>query len=308
MAEPGRGRRGLGRGLSALLGEGATAAPAAAVPTGLLELPLDVIDANPSQPRARIDQQALHGLAASIRTTGVLQPIVVGPADDDGRHLLVAGERRWRAARLAGLERVPALVRRVDDRELLELALVENMVREDLTPIDVAQACACLIEDFGQGHGELAARLGRSRPSVSNLVRLLELPEEVQDMIASGVLSEGHGRAILMADGAARRLRVARTAVAEGLSVRATEDLARLESAERPRRPPPASAGPLGDAALEAFGVAFDAPVRVRAAPGGQVVVELRFPDEEALAAALRVLPPPTAAAASLDKWPNNSG
>ena len=117
--------------------------------------------------------------------------------------MLVAGERRWRAARLAGLERVPALVRRVDDRERLELALVENLVREDLTPIDVAQACACLIEDFGQGHAELAARLGRSRPAVSNLVRLLELPEEVQDMIAAGLLTEGHGRAILMADGRA---------------------------------------------------------------------------------------------------------
>ena len=139
----------------------------------------------------------------------MLQPIVVGPAGEAGRHQLVAGERRWRAARLAGLERVPALVRPVDDRERLELALVENLVREDLTPIDVAQACACLIEDFGQGHAELAGRLGRSRPAVSNLVRLLELPEEVQEMIAAGVLTEGHGRAILMADGpraaAARR-------------------------------------------------------------------------------------------------------
>jgi ParB family chromosome partitioning protein len=287
VAEGGRGRRGLGRGLSALLGEGA---PAPAAAPGLVEVAVDAIDPNPSQPRGRTDEGALGALAASIRASGVLQPILVAPAGDDGRHLIIAGERRWRAARLAGLERVPAVVREVDDRERLELALVENLAREDLTPIEVAQACACLIEDFGQSHGELAGRLGRSRPAVSNLVRLLELPEEVQDMIAAGLLSEGHGRAILMADGRSRRLRAAETAVAEGLTVRATEDLARGASEARAsrRRPP---VGPVGDAALQAFGTAFDAPVRVRAGAGGQMVVELRFADEAALAAALAVLP-----------------
>ncbi len=285
MAE--RGRRGLGRGLSALLGEGA--GPAAG--TGLLELSVGAIDPNPSQPRGRIDEGALEALAASIRASGVLQPILVAPAGDDGRHRIVAGERRWRAARLAGLEHVPAVVREVDDRERLELALVENLAREDLTPIEVAQACACLIEDFGQSHGELAGRLGRSRPAVSNVVRLLELPEEVQDMIAAGLLSEGHGRAILMADGRARRLRLAEAAVADGLTVRATEELARSGSEGRARRRRP-QVGAVGDAALEAFGTAFDAPVRVRAGSRGQMVVELRFADEAALEAALRVLPP----------------
>jgi ParB family transcriptional regulator, chromosome partitioning protein len=287
VAEGGRGRRGLGRGLSALLGEGAAAAAGPA----LLELPVDAIDPNPSQPRGRVDEGDLAALAASIRASGVLQPILVTPAGDDARHRLIAGERRWRAARLAGLERVPAVVREADDRERLEFALVENLAREDLTPIEVAQACACLIEDFGQSHGELAGRLGRSRPAVSNLVRLLELPEEIQDMIAAGLLSEGHGRAILMADGRARRLRVAEAAVADGLTVRATEDLARggVEGRARRRRGP---VGAVGDAALEAFGTAFDAPVRVRAASGGQMVVELRFADEAALEAALRVLPP----------------
>jgi ParB family chromosome partitioning protein len=286
VAEAGRGRRGLGRGLSALLGE----TPAAAPGPALLEVPVGAIDPNPSQPRGRIDEGALEALAASIRASGVLQPILVAPAGDDGHHPLIAGERRWRAARLAGLERVPAVVREVDDRERLELALVENLAREDLTPIEVAQACACLIEDFGQSHGELAGRLGRSRPAVSNLVRLLELPEEVQEMIAAGLLSEGHGRAILMADGRARRLRVAEAAVADGLTVRATEELAREASDGRARRRRP-PVGPVGDAALEAFGTAFDAPVRVRAAAGGQMVVELRFADEAALEAAVRVLP-----------------
>jgi ParB family transcriptional regulator, chromosome partitioning protein len=289
VAEAGRGRRGLGRGLSALLGEGG-AAPAAGA--GLLELPVGAIDPNPSQPRGRIDEGTLEALAASIRTSGVLQPVLVTPADEGGRHRLVAGERRWRAARIAGLERVPAVVRQVDDRERLELALVENLAREDLTPIEVAHACACLIEDFGQSHSDLAERLGRSRPAVSNLVRLLELPEEVQEMVATGVLSEGHGRAILMADGRGKRLRVAETAVREGLTVRATEDLARQESADPPRARRSSSAGPLGDAALEAFGEAFDAPVRVRTAAGGQMVVELRFADATALEAAMALLPP----------------
>jgi ParB family chromosome partitioning protein len=293
VADAPRGRRGLGRGLSALLGDAAPAATATATGSGdgLLELPVDAIAPNPSQPRADIDRAALESLAASIRASGLLQPVVVAPPDAEGRHVLIAGERRWRAARLAGLERVPAIQRRVDDRERLELALVENLVREDLTPIDVAQACAILIEDFGQSHGELGERLGRSRPAVSNVVRLLELPEEVQAMIASGALTEGHGRAILMADGRAKRLRVADEALAGGLTVRATEELARRGSARRGRASRP-DAGPVGDAALEAFGTAFDAPVRVRAAADGQLLVELRFPDEDALEAALRLLPP----------------
>jgi ParB family transcriptional regulator, chromosome partitioning protein len=287
VAESPRGRRGLGRGLSALLGEHAAPAPA------LVELRLDAIQPNPSQPRATIDEAALEALAASIRASGMLQPVVVAPAAADGIHPLVAGERRWRAAALAGLDRVPAVVRSVDDRERLELALVENIVREDLTPIDVAQACACLVEDFGQSHAELAGRLGRSRPAVSNLIRLLELPEEVQAMLADGRLSEGHGRAILMADGRGKRLRVAEAAVAGGLTVRATEDLARRGSSGGRRRAA-APAGPVGDAAMEAFGLAFDAPVRVRPAAGGRMVVELRFADEEALAEALRRLPAPS--------------
>ena len=284
MAETGGGRRsGLGRGLAALLGdEGAPAAAAAS----LLELPLEAIRPNPDQPRAAIGAEALQALAGSIAESGLMQPVVVRPTGEPGGYELIAGERRWRAAKMAGLQRIPALVREADPRERLELALVENLVREDLTPIDVAVACATLIEDFGQAHGELAERLGRSRPAISNLVRLLELPETVQAMIADGTLSEGHGRAILMADGPARRMRVAEQIVARGLSVRATEALARTEGAPRPARRRPAPS-PVADRALEAFGAAFDAPVRVRPAKDGQVVVELRFADEEALSAAL---------------------
>lgn len=292
MAEARGERRGLGRGLAALLGE---APPEPRGGADLRQVPVDAIAPNPDQPRRAIDQAALEALAASVRATGLLQPVVVRPLDGGGFQL-VAGERRWRAARLAGLEAVPALVRQADERERLELALVENVVREDLNPIEVAQACACLIEDFGQSHAALAERLGRSRPALSNLVRLLELPEGVQRMIAEGRLTEGHGRAILMADGPARRARVAERAAADGLSVRATEALARAQAApeERGRRraaPPP----PLADAATWAFGTAFDAPVRVRAGSGAQVVVELRFPDEQSLQAALARLEPPPA-------------
>jgi len=279
-----RDRRGLGRGLSALLGD---AAGAAGTAPRLVELSLDAVVPNPDQPRANIAPDALEALAASLRASGVLQPVVVRPADADGRHVLVAGERRWRAARIAGLERIPAIVRPVDDRESVEFALAENLVREDLSPIDVAQACACLIEDFGQSHADLAARLGRSRPTISNLVRLLELPEGVQEMLATGVLSEGHGRAILMADGPARRTRVAERAVAGGLSVRATEALARSAAADAPARRPAPEPTPLGDAALEAFGEVFDTPVRVRATAAGRMVVELRFADSAALRRAL---------------------
>jgi ParB family transcriptional regulator, chromosome partitioning protein len=155
----------------------------------------------------------------------------------------------------------------------------------------VAQACACLIEDFGQSHGALAGRLGRSRPAISNLVRLLELPVGVQEMISAGALTEGHGRAILMADGPARRTRVAARVVEQGLSVRATEELARRESGEpRTAARRTGEPTPLGDRALEAFGSAFDTPVRVRTGSRGQVVVELRFADAEALSSALERL------------------
>lgn len=284
MAEPpAKDRRGLGRGLAALLGENPAGGGGPA--PRLVELTPAAIVPNPDQPRATIAEEALESLAASLGASGMLQPVVVRPADGEGRHTLIAGERRWRAAQRAGLERIPAIVRAVDERESVELALVENLVREDLSPIDVAQACASLVEDFGQSQSEVARRLGRSRPTIANLIRLLELPEQVQGMLARGELSEGHGRAILMADGPARRLRLAERAREQGLSVRATEALARMaDPTPAPPRPEPTA---LSDSALEAFAEAFDAPVRVRPTARGQVVVELRFADEAALRRAL---------------------
>jgi ParB family chromosome partitioning protein len=273
----------LGRGLSALLGD-PTGPPAG----GLVELDVAAIRPNPDQPRRSVDQAGLEALAVSIRVSGIVQPVLVRPTEEPGAYELIAGERRWRAAALAGLARVPALVRDADERERLELGLVENLVREDLNPVEVARACATLLEDFGQTQAALAERLGRSRPAVANLVRLLELPPDVQSMLGDGRLSEGHGRAILMADGARARRRVAERAVAEGLSVRATEALARRSARRATARPSRAVDPGVADAALDAFHGAFGAPVRVRPGGRGGVVVELRFADEEALSAALR--------------------
>lgn len=274
----------LGRGLAALLGEG-TASLSMAGP--LVRLPLAAIRPNPGQPRRRIAEEALEALAQSIRTSGLVQPVVVR-ALDDGHYELIAGERRWRAAERAGLEEIPALLRDADERERLELALVENMVREDLNPLEVARACALLIEDFGQTHAEVGARLGRSRPAISNLLRLLELPDDVQDMVHDGLLSEGHARAVLMVEGAGARRRLAEAVVAGGLSVREAERRARGGATPAPR---PAPAAPENaDRALDAFAGALGASARVRARRDGSVAVELRFESAEALDAAIRRL------------------
>ncbi len=280
----GGAKRGLGRGLDALLGGPDAAAPSRG---DLLELPLDAIEPNPDQPRRAIDDAALAALTSSIRASGVVQPIAVRPLGGD-RYQIIAGERRWRAASQAGLDTIPAAVRDADEAVRLELGLVENLAREDLNPMEVALACAALVEDFGRTHADLAESLGRSRPGVSNLIRLLELPDDVQELVASGALTEGHGRAILMADGARTRRRLAERVVAEGLNVRQTERAAKGADSAAPGPPPPPSA--VQDDALERFGHAFDAAVTVKARANGRVVVELRFDDEAALAAAMERL------------------
>lgn len=280
------GRRGLGRGLSALLGE----QPGGDAPDGsaadVRRVALDDIAPHPDQPRRHIDPQALEALAASLREHGLMQPVVVRALGDG--YQLIAGERRWRAARAAGLTHIPAVVRDADDRARLELGLVENVVREDLSPIEVANAVAVLVEDFGQSHQAVATHLGRSRPAVSNLLRLLELPDDVQQMIDRGRLSEGHGRAILMAEGAKERRRLAARAADEAWSVRELERRAREGAPRAPSAPAHRDAQPddaAHDAAVDAFAAAFDVPVRVRRTRAG-VTVELRFADDDAVAAA----------------------
>jgi ParB family chromosome partitioning protein len=205
------------------------------VPSELLEIPVDAIHPNPRQPRRRFEPDAASGLAESVRRQGVIQPLLVRPRGVGG-YEIVAGERRWRAAREAGRATVPAVVRAADDRETLLLGLVENVAREQLTPIEEARAYAVLIDEFGLSLGEVAERVGRSKPSVSNRIRLLELPDDVLGMVERGQLSEGHARAVLAVPDHEGRRRLAREIVRRGLSVRAAEQRAKWAGArQRPR-------------------------------------------------------------------------
>ncbi|HWC26937.1 MAG TPA: ParB/RepB/Spo0J family partition protein, partial [Solirubrobacteraceae bacterium] len=215
--------RGMGRGLAAIL---SVSGGPAAVGDDLRSLPVELIAPNRRQPRRSFDEAALEALAASLRERGVLQPVLVRPVRG-GTYELVAGERRWRAAKLAGLESIPALVRERDDAEALEAALIENMAREDLNPVEEARACAALVEEFGLTREAVGLRVGRSRVAVTNLIRLLDLPDEALALLERGELSEGHGRALLLAADHADRRRLARAAAAEGWSVRALAARAR---------------------------------------------------------------------------------
>lgn len=223
-------RRGLGRGLAALMMEvgvdpGAARSPEADAARGLRELPIDVIVPNPEQPRRHFDATLLEELAASIRVKGVLQPIVVRPDRTDGeRYQIVAGERRWRAAQMAGLHQIPALIRTLTDSEVLELAIVENIQREDLNPLEEAHGYRSLIDRFGHAPEQIAQALGKSRSHVANLLRLLQLPQAVQDHLRAGRLTAGHARALITA---ADPERLAREVILKGLSVRQTEALVR---------------------------------------------------------------------------------
>jgi len=207
--------------------------------TELAQIPVGQIAANPRQPRRHVDSETLGALADSVRAQGLIQPVVVRPLGE-GRYELIAGERRWRAARAAGLATVPALVRETDERESLILALVENVAREDLTAIEEARAYALLQDEFALSLGDVAERVGRSKPSVSNRLRLLELPDDVLDLVERGALTEGHARAVLAVPDDEGRRRLARRIVREGLSVRAAERAARWAGARtKPRRAAP---------------------------------------------------------------------
>jgi ParB family chromosome partitioning protein len=261
----------------------------------LRQLPIELICANPNQPRQRFDDEALAALAASLADNGVLQPVLVRPIPG-GTYELIAGERRWRAAQLAGFATVPALVRPHGDAESLELALVENMAREDLNPVEEARACALLVEELGLSREDIGRRVGRSRVAVSNLMRLLDLPDEALDLIADGVLTEGHGRALLLAGDHDARRRLARRAAAEEWSVRRTEDAARVSNGERPSPSPRRRFEPAHPdqeaAALEladTLGRAFGAAVQVAPRGTGYRVSVTVESHEDALALAQRV-------------------
>jgi ParB family chromosome partitioning protein len=263
-------RRGLGRGLEVLIG-------GAASTTELVQVPVGSIRPNSRQPRRRLDGEGIDELAESIRAQGLVQPVVVRTAPDGG-YELIAGERRWRAARVAGLATVPALVRESDDRNSLLLALIENVAREDLSPVDEARAYAVLMDEFGLALGEVAEQVGRSKPTVSNRVRLLELPDDVLGLVERGQLSEGHARAVLAVPDNEERRRLVRRIVRQGLSVRAAERAARWAGARtKPRRKQPVDPA-LAERARDALRRLTGADAKVTAGR-----VELYFDDELAL-------------------------
>jgi ParB family transcriptional regulator, chromosome partitioning protein len=285
-------RRGMGRGLAAILSVSEAGEREGAE---LRELAVELVAPNPDQPRKRFDEDALQALAESVKDRGVLQPVLVRPRPG-GTYELVAGERRWRAAQLAGLQTLPALVQKRDDAQSLEAALIENMAREDLNPIEAARAVAALVEELGLTREEVGRRVGRSRVAISNLLRLLDLPDEALALVETGALTEGHGRALLLADDHADRRRLARSASEGGWSVRVLEQRAReANAATRPARRGRAATHPDQEAAAahisDAFGAVLGTEVRVRPRGAGYKV-EIAFEDlEEALALARRLRP-----------------
>lgn len=225
--------RGLGRGLEALLPDAEEA-----LSSGAQEISLGDIDPNPDQPRRTFSEESIAQLAQSIREQGVLQPILVTP-QNGGRYRIVAGERRWRASRAAGLDKVPVIVRDLDVIQQMEIALIENLQREDLNPIEVAQGIRSLMQQCGYTQETVANRLSKSRPAVANLLRLLTLPEEVIELVRQGSLSAGHARVLAGLDDNARKLALAKETIEQGYSVRQLEALAAAVKAEPEKQPAP---------------------------------------------------------------------
>ncbi|MBV6502470.1 MAG: Stage 0 sporulation protein J [Fimbriimonadales bacterium] len=271
-------RRGLGKGLSQLLGEQQRS-------DGVREVAVEALVPNPSQPRRTFDEASLRELADSIRHVGLLQPIIVRPMDQ-GRYLILAGERRWRAAKLAGLTEVPVTVRSATTQETMEIALIENLQREDISPLDAAAAYQALITQFGLTQDDVAQRVGKSRPTIANALRLLRLPEPILRSLASGQITEGHARTLLQFDTATEQLAVHDLILERGLSVREIEQLARQRSTRaRGAEAKPQTPTPLESALSERLG----APCKI-VSRNGRGRIEVTFFGEEDLTRIIELL------------------
>ena len=275
-------RRALGKGLRSLIRERppqpAPKPPVAARPgQGLEQIDLDRISPNPEQPRQQFDQANLEQLAASLRRDGLLQPVVVRPRADGGFEL-IAGERRWRAAQLAGLMKIPALIRKVGDEQMLELALIENLQRDDLNPLEAAHAFHSLIDDLGLTQEEVAGRVGKKRATISNTLRLLHLPREIQEKIESGELTLGHAKALASLTDSKAQIELATRLVRETLSVRQTEAIvAGMVKGTTKKAPKPEERDPNIQAAEEQLQSAIGTRVRITQGKSGAGKIELHF-------------------------------
>jgi ParB family transcriptional regulator, chromosome partitioning protein len=277
-------KRGLGRGLDALIPSGESAG------NGVAQLPVSAIARNPRQPRGRLNPTQLEELADSIRQHGVIQPLIVAQTPFAGQYTLIAGERRLEAARLAGLPTVPAIVREATEQQLLEVALVENIQRADLGPLETAQAYKHLADDFGLSHEEIAARVGKKRVTVTNTMRLLKLPPRLLEALAAEEISEGHARVLLALPTAQAQLAAFNTVVRAGLTVRQTEELVRRMQGEKPeRRPKPARQAELDDLASRLRERLGTRVTLKRGRKGGTIVLHF-YSDEELNALAEAIL------------------
>jgi ParB family chromosome partitioning protein len=285
-------KTGLGRGLDALIPAGEftpeTSTPLPA--RGYATLPIDAISRNPRQPRSQMDQEALEELAASISKNGILHPLIVAPSEETGKYTLIAGERRLIAAGLAKLDSVPVIIREASEQERLELALIENVQRADLTPLEAAEAFRQLADEFNLSHDQIAQQLGKSRVSITNTLRLLNLPENIQQALTKGEITEGHARALLGLPNPQAQSAVLQTIIKNELNVRKTEDLVRKFLGQRP--PTAQKAAPTPDVSYLEERLRERLGTRVNLHPrkkGGTLVIHY-YSDEELDALILRIL------------------
>jgi ParB family transcriptional regulator, chromosome partitioning protein len=279
-------KSGLGRGLAALIPGGENAL----TENGVMLVSVDQVLPNPRQPRSMMHPEELQDLTASIREHGVLQPLIVTPGDMQGRFILIAGERRLQAARLAGLASVPVLVRQATDQQRLELAIIENVQRSDLSPLEQAEAYRQLAEDFGLSHEEIAARVGKSRVAVTNTLRLLKLPDPVKNALIEGRVSEGHARALLALPSSEAQTSALRTLIAHELNVRQTEELVRKLTGEKPSRKSKPTPVPEMAELEERLRTSLGTKVSLRSGRKGGTVTIHYYSDEELNALLERLL------------------
>ncbi len=279
-----RSKRGLGKGLAALI-------PVSEADSGLIKVAVEAIVPNPHQPRQALEPQALQELAASIQEHGLIQPLIVSqlPESERARYQLIAGERRWEAAKLAGLSKVPVIVKEVTPQQTLELALVENLQRADLNPLEEAVAYQQLVEEFGLTQAQVAHKVGKSRVTVTNALRLLRLPDQVKEELLQGRISEGHARALLALEKVDAQLEVLQAIIERGLTVRQTEEMVRRLAAHSRPAPPDQPPAPQTTALENEFREALGTKVRLfRSKKGGRLVIN--FYSEEELEAIYKVI------------------